>query len=157
MSEIIIIAAVAKNNVIGKAGKIPWYIKEDFQHFKDLTMGHVCLMGDRTYDSLPERPLRGRENVVITFNKEYKAPGAKIFYSFEDALKAYAGKKIFICGGATVYRIALAVADMLELTRINKEYEGDTYFPEIDYNKWNLIKEEKKEGFSFLTYNKKTK
>jgi dihydrofolate reductase len=152
MSEIIIIVAVADNNVIGKGGKIPWYIKEDFQHFKDLTIGNVCLMGDRTYDSLPIRPLPGRENVIITFNKEYEAPGAKIFYSFEDALSAYKNKKIYICGGATVYRIALPIATRLELTRVHKKYEGDTFFPEIDFSKWKLTKEEKHEGFTFQTF-----
>ena len=163
MTEIIVIAAIAKNNVIGKDGDIPWRIKEDFQHFKDLTMGHPCIMGDKTYDSLPDnsKPLPGRENIVLTFDKNYHPEGAKIFYSFEDALEYCKDKeKAFITGGASIYKLGLKVADTLELTRIHKDFEGDTYFPEINFDEWELIKKEdkldEKHGeFSFLTYVRK--
>ena len=168
MSEIIIIAALAENDMIGKKGKIPWNIKEEFQHFKDLTMGHTCVMGDITYESLPVKPLPGRENIVLTFDKDYNPPGTKIFFSWEDAIKYCKEKnkeKIFICGGASIYKLGLKIADTLELTRIHKNYEGDTSFPEINFDEWELIKKEEKEAknmednknvkFSFLRYKRK--
>ncbi len=163
MAEIIVIAAIAKNNVIGKDGDIPWRIKEDFQHFKDLTMGHPCIMGDKTYESLPDnsKPLPGRENIVLTFDKNYHPEGAKIFYSFEEGLEYCKDReKAFITGGASIYKLGLKVADTLELTRIHKDFEGDTYFPEINFDEWELIKKEEKVDekhgeFSFLTYKRK--
>lgn len=172
MTEIIVIVALAKNNIIGKDGDIPWRIKEDFQHFKDLTMGHPCIMGDKTYESLPDnaKPLPGRENIVLTFDKNYHPKGTTIFYDFNDAIeycKKKGFEKAFITGGAMIYKLGLEVADTFELTRINKNYDGDTSFPEIDYSKWELVKREDKTGkdansgetveFSFLTYKKVVK
>ncbi|MBU1854733.1 MAG: dihydrofolate reductase [Nanoarchaeota archaeon] len=92
--EVIIIAAVAKNNVIGYKGQIPWHISEDFKHFKEETMSYPCIMGDVTYESLPEnsKPLPGRENVVLTFNKEYHPKGTTVMYDFEKAIN-YCKKK----------------------------------------------------------------
>lgn len=156
MAEIIVIAAIAKNNVIGNKGDIPWRIKEDFLHFKKKTLGHSCIMGDKTYESLPIKPLPDRENVILTFDKNYHPEGTVVFFTFEDALKYVENKdKAFICGGATVYRIGLKIADTLELTRINLTPEGDTYFPEINFDEWTLTKEEKHEKYSFLTYKRK--
>jgi dihydrofolate reductase len=155
-AEIIVIVAVAENNVIGCKGDIPWRIKEDFQRFKDLTTGYPCIMGDRTYISLPKRPLPGRENIVLSLDKNFKAEGAVVMHSFEDALEHCRGKgKAFICGGATIYRIGMKVADTFELTRVHKTYEGDTFFPEVDFSEWTLVNEDKKEGYSFLTYKRK--
>ena len=156
MKEIIIIAAVAENNIIGKDGKIPWHIKEDFQHFKELTMGCPCIMGDKTYESLPIKPLPGRENIVLTFDKNYHPKGAIIKYSFEDALEyCKNNEKIFIIGGASIYKQGLKFANRMELTRIHKNYEGDTYFPEFDENEWKVEKKENHDGFSFISYVKK--
>lgn len=168
MAEIIVIAAVAENNAIGKNKEIPWHIKEDFQHFQEKTTGHPCVMGDKTYESLPSnaKPLPGRENIVLTFDKNYAPPGTKIFFSWEDALAYLKDKpKAFICGGASIYRLGLQVADTLELTRIHKNYDADTFFPEIDFSQWELIEEKKSEGkdirtgeivkFSFLTYKRR--
>jgi len=156
--EIIVIVAIAENNAIGKDGDIPWHIPEDFQHFKDETMGHPCIMGDVTFESLPDnaRPLPGRENVVLTFDKNYKPGGATIFYSFEDALDYVKDKKkAYICGGATIYKLGMKVADTLELTRVHMKPDADTFFPEIDFSEWELAKEEKHEKYSFLTYKRK--
>ena len=156
MTEIIIIAAVADNNAIGKDGRIPWHIREDFLHFKNLTMGNACLMGDKTYDSLPVRPLPGRENIVITMNPDWQADGAKVFHSLEDALDYCKDKeKLYICGGASVYRATLPLAHRLELTRVHQSPEADTFFPEIDFDKWNLIAEERHDGYTFQTFTKK--
>ncbi len=161
MSEIIVIAAVAKNNVIGNGLEIPWHIKEDFQHFKKLTLNHAVIMGDRTYESLPVKPLPMRENIVLTFNKNYHPAGAVIKYSFEEALKYCKKKeKVFIIGGASVYTLGLKVADTLELTKIHRDFKGDVYFPEINFNDWELINridktDEKYGDYSFLTYKRK--
>lgn len=158
MTEIIIIAAIAENNVIGKDNDIPWRIKEDFLHFKNLTMGHPCIMGDRTFESLPTRPLPGRENIICTLNKNYKAQGATVFNSFDAAIEYCKDKeKVYIIGGATIYRLGLNVADTLELTRVHMNPEGDTFFPEINFDEWKLIKEDPHDGYTFLTYIRKQK
>lgn len=169
MAEIIIIAALAENNAIGKNGDIPWRIKEDFKHFQSLTMGHACIMGDITFESLPDaaKPLPGRENLVLTFNRDYHPEGTRVFLSWDEAMEYCAEKdKVYICGGASIYTLALPVADTLELTRIHKKFDADTYFPEIDFKEWELLKEVEQEGtnllsgkpipYSFLTYRRKS-
>jgi dihydrofolate reductase len=170
MTEIIVIVAVAQNGAIGKDGDIPWRIKEDFQHFKDKTMGHPCIMGDKTYLSLPEnaRPLPGRENIVLTWDKNFKPQGTTVFYDFNEAIsyvKNKGEKKAFITGGATIYKLGLKVADTFELTRIYRDYDADVFFPEINFNEWELSNREDRESmdknsgetvkFSFLTYVRK--
>ncbi|MFH1874941.1 MAG: dihydrofolate reductase [Pseudomonadota bacterium] len=161
MPEIIIIVAVAKNNVIGNKGQIPWYIKDDFKHFKQKTLGHPCIMGDVTYESLPKKPLPGRENIVLTFNKDYHPEGASVFYSFEQALKHCQNQeKVFIIGGASIYKQAMSFANTLEITKIGRDFEGDTYFPEIKAAEWELVGQvnqthEKYGPYSFLTYKRK--
>jgi len=156
--EIIVIVAIADNNAIGKDGDIPWHIPEDFAHFKEETMGHPCIMGDVTFESLPDnaKPLPGRENVVLTVDKKYKPDGATVFFSFEDALDYVKDKeKAYICGGATIYKLGMKIADTLELTRVHMKPEADTFFPEIDFSEWEKVKEEKHEKYSFLTYKRK--
>jgi|OM-RGC.v1.020850922 dihydrofolate reductase len=170
MTKIIVIVAVAQNGAIGKDNDIPWHIKEDFEHFKEQTLGHPCIMGDKTYESLPDfaKPLPGRENIVLTFDKEYNPEGVTLFYDFNEAIQYVKDKgeeKAFITGGATIYRLGLEIADIFELTRIHKEYDADVFFPEIDFDEWELTKQEDKEGvdkktgenvkFSFQTYRRK--
>jgi len=170
MTQIIVIVAIAQNWAIGKDNKIPWYIKEDFQHFKEKTTGYPCIMGDKTYDSLPDnaRPLPGRENIVCTLLKDYKSEGATLFHDFNEAI-AYVKKKnvekAFIIGGATIYKLGMKVADVLELTRIYCDYDADAFYPEIDFSQWELVNKEDHEGidvkndikvkFSFETYKRK--
>jgi dihydrofolate reductase len=170
MTDIIVIVAIAQNGVIGKNNDIPWHIKEDFLHFKEKTMGFPVIMGDKTYDSLPDnsRPLPGRENIVCTLITNYKAEGATIFHDFNKAIDYVKKKnveKTFIIGGATIYKLGMQVADIFELTRICHDYEGDTFYPEIDFSKWEMINKEDHEGmdvknnikvkFSFITYRRK--
>lgn len=168
--EIIVIAAVAQNNIIGKQGDIPWRLKEDFLRFKKLTTGHPCVMTDVTYESLPDnsRPLPNRENIVCSFNKDYKAKGATVFFSFDEAIE-YCRKnneeQIFITGGSSFYKLGMKVADRLELTRLHKDYEGDVTFPEVDYCQWKEVSKIDTEGmdtinnqtvrYSFVTYKRK--
>lgn len=167
MLEKIVIVAVAENGVIGKGGDIPWLIKEDFAHFKKKTMGHPCIMGCGTYESLPPRnkPLPGRENLVLSTRKSYNPEGAKTFDSLDKAV-AYCEErsyeKVFFIGGARVYIDGTKIADTIELTRIHRRYEGDTFYPDIDPNIWKLVDKEDHEAvdvknnvsvsFSFMRY-----
>ncbi|MBU4501553.1 MAG: dihydrofolate reductase [Nanoarchaeota archaeon] len=170
MTEITVIVAIAQNGAIGKNNDIPWHIKEDFLHFKEKTMGCPCIMGDKTYDSLPDfaRPLPGRENIVCTLDKNYKADGAKIFHDFDEAITYVKEKnvpKAFVIGGATIYKLGMGVADVFELTRIYHDYDADTFYPAIDFSKWEEVNKEDHEGmdvknkikvkFSFITYRRK--
>ncbi len=156
MREIIIIVAVAKNNVIGKDNKIPWHISDDFKHFKELTLNHPIIMGKNTYLSLPKRPLPERENIILTFQDDpFNEQGITIKHSLKDALEYTENKDVYIIGGASVYKQAIELATKLEITSIDKEYDGDTFFPEISLDIWKLIKEDKREGYSFQTYVKK--
>jgi glycine hydroxymethyltransferase len=151
--EIIVIAAVAENGVIGKGMEIPWHIKEDFQRFKDLTSGHAVIMGSKTFESLPVRPLPNRLNIVLSSDPNRVAEGAVVKTSFEDALdfcKSY--DKVFVIGGASVYGLGLKVADRLELTRVKGTHEGDVYFPDVDYSKWKLLKSDDKGEYVFENY-----
>jgi glycine hydroxymethyltransferase len=151
--KVVVIAAVADNGVIGKGGEIPWYIQEDFERFKRLTEGHAVIMGSKTFESLPVCPLPNRFNVVLNFDSDYVASGAVVKTSFEDALDACSHyEKVFVIGGASVYALGLKVADRLELTRVAGDYEGDVYFPEVDYSKWKLVSKDVWEGFSFESY-----
>jgi dihydrofolate reductase len=149
---LVIIAAVSENNVIGKDGKIPWHISEDFRRFKSLTVGHTVIMGRKTFESLG-RPLPERKNIVITHQKNYKPDGVLVAGSFADALRLSSGK-VFVIGGSSVYREALPHADILEITKVHKNVDGDVYFPVIG-NEWKETKKEDKEGFSFVTYERK--
>ena len=149
MTQIIIIAAVAENGVIGSRNDIPWRLREDFQRFKRLTLGHPCIMGDATYESLPSRPLPGRENIVLTLNPDYRPPDVTLFRDFDEAIAYVRGKgeeKAFITGGATIYRLGLKVADILDLTRVHRAFEGDVRFPEYDPRDWEPISSETHEG-----------
>lgn len=160
VNDIIIIAAVSENDAIGKDGKIPWHIGEDLKRFKELTMGHTVLMGRKTYESLPDnvRPLKGRKNVVLSSNMDYdpQAMGVVVCNDLNSALiHSRYEEKVFIIGGAEVYKEAIEYADYLEITMVHGEFEGDAFFPYVDFaNSWKLENEEKFDGYSFLTYSR---
>ena len=149
---------MAENRVIGKNNAMPWSIKEDMARFKKLTKGRPCVMGRKTWESLPVKPLPGRLNIVVsrTMTADGSVPeDVKIFPSLSAAVENCSGyEKIFIIGGEMVYRQALALADKIELTVIHKQYEGDAFFPEIDTACWRLSDTEDFDTFSFLTYTK---
>ena len=142
--EIVIIAAVAKNRVIGKDNRLLWNIPEDMAHFKALTTGQTVIMGRKTWDSLPERfrPLPNRRNIVISRQADYPAPGAEVATSLEIALNlASTAERVFIIGGEQIYRQAMPIADRLEITEVDLEPEGDAWFPEVMPDCWNAEKE----------------
>ncbi len=154
--EIIIIAAMAENRVIGKNNALPWSLKADMAHFKELTTGWPCIMGRKTWESLPKRPLPGRPNIIISRSLPADAaPQAAVFSSLQEAVQHCADyQKIFICGGASIYREALTLAHKIELTVIHQQYEGDAFFPEIDPAQWIKTGAVDFEGFSFVSYEK---
>ena len=141
-TRIYLVAAIARNGVIGANGSLPWHLPEDLKHFKKLTLGHPIIMGRRTWESLG-KPLPGRENIVVTRRSGYEATGASVAASLEAAVALCAGEPVaFVIGGAELYAAALSLADGLVLTEIHKDYEGDTRFPEWDRAAWRVSQKE---------------
>jgi dihydrofolate reductase len=150
--KLIIIAAIANNRVIGKNGTVPWHIPEDLARFKQLTTGHTVIMGRKTYDSL-DRPFPNRVNIVISSNV---INGVTSYPSLDFALQALSNKKkVFVIGGGRLFAEALKLADELYLTLVDREVDGDTFFPPYeDYLRKNfqLVHQEYNTGFSFVDY-----
>ena len=147
--SVVLIAAVGRNGVIGRDNDLPWRIREDLQHFKQLTLGHTLVMGRKTYDSIG-RSLPGRRTVVVTRQPGWSADGVDITYSLEEALK-YDGT-LYVAGGGQIYRQALPYADTLELTEVDQSPDGDVTFPELDPTTWTETARDPREGFSFVSY-----
>jgi len=154
-----IIAAVSENNCIGIKNRLPWRIPEDLEYFKMVTRGHVCLMGSRTLDSIIsylKQPLPDRETAVLSNDPDYIAPaGVTKYGSLDEALLALQNKTVFVCGGASVYNATINLADKLYITRVHRMVDGDTFFPEINFEEWREIFREDHEEYSFLVYERK--
>jgi dihydrofolate reductase len=157
MTRIVLVAAVAANGIIGKDGKLPWHLPEDLKHFKQATMGHPVIMGRKTWESL-KGPLPGRENIVITRQAGYEAPGAAVARSLDAALALCAGESVVcVIGGEQVFKESLPMATALDMTEIRQDFAGDTRFPDYDRSRW---KEKKREAhtaangmrFDFVLY-----
>ncbi|MCD4792810.1 MAG: dihydrofolate reductase [Bacteroidales bacterium] len=134
-----IIAALAENNVIGKDNDLIWHISEDLKHFKKLTSGHTIIMGRKTYESLPFKPLPKRKNIVISKKNDLYFEGAIVVKNPEEALKECKDEdEIFICGGATIYKYFLPLADKMYITKVYKAFEGDTFFPDYIQDNWRI-------------------
>ncbi len=141
-----IIAAMAKNRVIGRNNYIPWKLPEDMKRFKELTTGKPVVMGRKTFESIG-RPLPNRANIIVTRDKNYKADNCVVVHSAGEAIKAAKGnEEVMIIGGAEIYKQFLPRADRLYLTLIDKEFEGDAYFPEFDKNEWEEVSREEHES-----------
>ena len=126
-----LIAAMAKNRVIGRDNRLPWHIPADLRRFRDLTMGHPVIMGRKTYESIG-KPLPGRQTIVVTRQEGYAAQGCVVAHSLEEALAAAEpAEELFICGGGELYVAALPQVDRICLTVVGCEVEGDTLFPEL--------------------------
>lgn len=145
--RISVIAAVAENRAIGKNNKLLWHISEDLKRFKEITSGHPVIMGQKTFESLG-KPLPGRTNIVLTYDKSYQAPGCIVAYSLEEAIKIASKKEkreIFFIGGGQIYAQAIKLADKLYLTLVEGEYDADTFFPGYSEFK-KVVFEEKHES-----------
>lgn len=147
---ITIVAAVARNGVIGRDGGLPWHLPEDLRRFKEMTMGGTLVMGRKTYESIG-RPLPGRTTVVVTRRPDWAAEGVLTAGSLEEALALAGEGDVFVVGGAGVFRQALEVADALEITEVDAEPEGDTYFPDIPPS-YEVVHREVKDGLTFTRW-----
>ena len=156
---LILVAAVAKNNAIGKSNDLPWYLPEDLKHFKEITKGKTVLMGRKTFESIMARlgkPLPNRLNIVITRQPDYEVPeGVEVYQNIEKAVAAHVGEDIYVIGGGEIYRQTVGMASRMYLTLIDKEVEGaDAFFPEISGDQWREAEREDHEEYSFVTYEK---
>lgn len=158
--RIYLVAAVASNGVIGVDGRLPWHLPEDLKHFKKLTLGHPIVMGRKTWESLG-KALPGRENIVVSRQPGYEAPGAAVASSLGAALAMCAGEPVvFVIGGHRLFVDSLPHATGIVLTEIQKDYEGDTYFPEFDREAWREAQREAHTAadgmrFDFVLYERK--
>ena len=138
-APIVLVLAMADNGVVGASGAIPWRIPEDMKRFKTMTMGKPIVMGRKTWDSFPKKPLPGRTNIVITRDRSWQADGATVAHSFDDALmlaEREQPSEIVIVGGAEVYKAAMPLAARIELTEVHINAEGDTHLAPFDTNVW---------------------
>lgn len=162
--KLIPIAAVANNNVIGKDNKLLWHMSNDLKRFKELTMGHTIIMGRKTFESIG-KPLPGRKTIVITRQKDYDARGCETVSDLKAAIcKIKDESEVFVAGGGEIYRqiMSLHYTRRIYLTRIYANFEGDSFFPDIDTEKWELIEREEHEPdeknpypYAFLIYKRK--
>lgn len=158
---ITIIAAVAENNALGKDNGLIWHLPADLKRFKKITEGHYVIMGRKTFESLG-KPLPNRTTIIITRNPNYAAEGCIIVNSLKEAIiKASPDENPFILGGAEIYKQAIAIADILDLTIVHHNFEADAFFPEIDPSIWKEIERENFKAdeknvydFSFVKYAK---
>ena len=131
-----LVVAVARNGVIGRDNALPWRLPADLAHFKKVTMGHPVVMGRRTYESIG-KPLPGRQNIVVTHNRGYSAPGCTVVGSLDEAWRAAGGAdEVCIIGGTTLFEETLPIADVIHFTQVQADVEGDTFFPPFDRSEW---------------------
>jgi dihydrofolate reductase len=151
-----VIVAHDPNLVIGKDGRLPWHFSEDLKYFKQTTMGHPMIMGRGVFESLNEKPLPGRKNIVLSRSQNYD--NVPVFSSISEALSSVKEERIVFCiGGGAVYRQVLPITDRLYVTEVHQTYKGDTYFPEYRDeigSTWNETKREDREVLSFVVYNR---
>lgn len=162
------IAALSKNNVIGKNNDLPWRLPDDMKFFMETTKGHHVIMGRKNYDSLLEKfkPLPQRTNIVITHQKDFKAPGCLVLHAIEPALEIArkdSEEECFIIGGAEIYRLAMPHTTRLYLTEIDAHIEGDTWFPDFKKESWREVSrkhhpadERHKYAFDFVIYDRES-
>jgi dihydrofolate reductase len=149
--RLVLIAAVARNGVIGHQGGIPWHLPEDFAHFKATTLGNILLMGRATYDSIG-RPLPGRTTIVLTRDPAWYADGVLVAHDLDSALALAADLPgdVYVAGGAHVYAAALPRADEQVLTEVHQSPDGDTLYPDFDRDEWVEKRREAHDGFDHV-------
>lgn len=131
-----LVVAVARNGVIGRDNQLPWRLPDDLKYFKQVTMGHPVIMGRRTYQSIG-KPLPGRKNIVVTRDRDFQAPGCIVAHSLDEAWQAANGaEEACVIGGTSLFEETLPGADLIHLTEVQADVEGDTYFPPFDRGQW---------------------
>ncbi len=155
--EIVLIAAMASNRVIGKNDAIPWHIPEELRHFKTATMGWPLIMGRKTHQSIGY-PLPGRKNIVITRDQAFRSNGCTIVHSIEDAIAACDNAEhVFVLGGEDIFRQTLSITDTILLTILDRAVDGDTFFPEFSFDQFQETDRKRVEGedpYTIYTYRK---
>jgi dihydrofolate reductase len=158
VTTVTLVAAVARNGVIGRDGGLAWRDPADMKHFRELTWGHPVLMGRKTWDSLPAkfRPLPGRRNLVLSRDSDWRADGAERVASIADGLqRASDAPTLFVIGGAEVYVQALPRVDELVLTEVEADIDGDVHFPSWPRDEFELVATQAMRGFRFARYRRK--
>lgn len=158
-----IIVAIASNNAIGKDNQLLWHISADLKRFKRITAGHSVIMGKRTLASLPGGPLPKRRNIILTDQQTDSFPGCEVAFSIPEAIQMVSNEdEVFVIGGGSVYQQFLPLADKLYLTIVEKDFEADTFFPEIPFSQFQLIEKERIDNdpqndftYRFETYQKR--
>lgn len=162
MKNISIIVAIAKNRAIGKNNKLLWHIPDDLKRFKKLTSGQTIIMGKKTWESLPVKPLPNRRNIVITDNPDDKFTDSLAVFSIDEAIeKSNYQDENFVIGGGSIYQQFMPHAQRLYITQVHQDFDGDIFFPDVNFDDWQEI--EKSEVFtnndglkySFVTYQRK--
>lgn len=159
MGKVTLIAAAGENNELGKDSDLVWHLPDDFKRFKRLTTGHAIIMGRKTFETFPDL-LPNRRHIVITRKEDYHPEGATVVHSLEEALEAAKDdEQPFVIGGGEIYKLSMEKADSIELTRVHGTFDADTYFPEVDEEKWKLVFSEEhpaderhRYAFTYLTY-----
>lgn len=159
MKSIEAIVAIDENGAIGRQGDLLCHLPADMKHFKEVTMGSSIIMGRKTFESFPRRPLPGRQNIVITRNTAWQYPGVIVVHSVEDAIAAAETDTVFVIGGADVYEQTLPLVEVLHLTLIHARWaSADVFFPALDMNEWQEVSREHHESdhrnayeFDFIT------
>jgi dihydrofolate reductase len=145
MTIISLVVAASRNGVIGKNGGLPWHISSDLKLFKQITMGKPVIMGRKTWDSLPRKPLPGRRNIVISRKADQPLEGAEFVRGIDEALasaQADHPPEIAVIGGGEIYRLFWPLANQVYLTEVDLDVEGDTFFPKINSDEWDLLESE---------------
>lgn len=153
-----LIVAIDVDNLIGNGNELPWYYPDDLKYFKSVTKGKTVLMGENTFHSIVNRigkPLPNRKNIVATLNLEFKYPGVEVIHDLQSFMNQTFDEEIFIIGGLQIYKLALPYADRLYITHILKKYDGNVYFPKINYSDYKMIsKDDSVDELSFCIYEK---
>lgn len=159
MKMIILIWAEDETGAIGKDGHLPWRLPNDMRFFKEKTTGHAIVMGRKTFQSMNERPLPNRDNYVLTRQADYKKSGVHVIQDIKDLPHE---RVVYVIGGSEIYKLFLPMADVLIRTKIVGDFSGDTFFPEVDWNQWQLTEEiigqeddRNKYAHSFQTFHRK--
>ena len=164
MKSIQAIVAIAADGAIGRQGELLCHLPADMKHFKEVTMGHSIIMGRKTFESFPRRPLPGRQNIVITRNASWQYPGVTVAHDLNEAIAAAETDTVFIIGGAQIYELALPLVDVLHLTRIHARWaSADVYFPALNMDEWQEVSREHHESdhrnayeFDFITLKRRS-
>lgn len=164
MKSIQAIVAIAADGAIGRQGELLCHLPADMKHFKEVTMGHSIIMGRKTFESFPRRPLPGRQNIVITRNSGWQYPGVTVAHDLNEAIAAAETDTVFIIGGAQIYELALPLVDVLHLTRIHARWaSADVFFPALNMDEWQEVSREHHESdhrnayeFDFITLKRRS-